>query len=644
MKRFLLICLLMCAVCLWGSAMAQLSDGRVHPITTEEIPLDFQQTIAEGIRSSRISTDEGDYYHLDQFIGEYNQYNRQSKLFRLFDNEVENFVVSADITFNAAHMYSDQLYTGCGFIFRNNDDARTEEPDSFLHTQLVTEGKDFLWGLKEGKFVSYGRKYFANPFASQRTFKVAVFANGADISVLLDGKELRRNKDVAVVTPGLIHYTVQSGNVVDYGMRCTFDNVNLFIPADETTLLAVIREEGNLLDVPGGDSEQIPPGGVPEDGNKQIPPGDAPGEEEDKGGVPSATPTPTLSAFLPIFPWPGGEEDKGGVPSATPTSPAASPPVPGPGGEGDKGGVPSATPEFKIFPTLQTPKPTTVYPPYDENWKPQRRECPDMMKVAFKWGIAIEDFSICSNSPLAQPEDRQKEIDAYCSIMYEFRQACSDGRIPTFFHKYCINFELDLQKRGLYPPYGSEFWKKVPDKVGDFYDPYGQMLNQTYAGCTWDSAYTESICRGYLLNPPKKPSDYQKTIMSLCGVCRDVSTITKYCENPYKNTIPANCSDITRRCWNNIDYMVCKNIDQLKQSKGANLKEIEKIKEYCWRYGINPVEPAPPKAEPMMLPGGGDDGTKGRPETSPVKPPEEEEEKPEPKPTCVPWIGGPGCP
>jgi hypothetical protein len=457
-------------------------------------------------------------------------------------------------------------------------------------------------------------------------------------------------------------------------MRCTFDNVNLFIPADEIASLAVVREEGNLLDVPGGDSELIPPpvtgiipggvpegdseliqppkvgfipGGVPDDGSKRIPPGNDPGGEEDKGGVPSAT--PTLPAVPPRYPWPGGEEEKGGVPSATPTAPAVPPRYPWPGGEEEKGGVPSENPmTVNIYPELAVPSPTIVYPPYDDNWKPLDRKCSEGMEEALEWGVR-GDYSICRNPKWAQPDYRQKEIDEYCRIMERFRHACSDDRIPYDFHKFCLNFELDLQKKGLYPPEGDKFWKKVPVHVNGFYDGYGPLLNKIYDACMRDSTYYGSICRKYYLNPPQNPSDYQKLIMSLCGTCRNVSTIPNYCKYERYVYIPPNCANLTNRCLNNIDYLVCNNIKQLEKSRDANFTEISKIRKYCYRYNVisKPIVPAPPIASPINYPIGGEDGTKERPETSPAKPPEEEEEeKPGntlPSWWCLEYPWYPGC-
>ena len=250
MKRIMyLIVILIAALVIGGSFAFTQQDGRVQPIQSEYVSPEFMSVLEEGRRAGRIPALEGDFYFLDQFSAEYGKYNKQFKMFRLFDQEVPDLVILADVTWEAGGLYPSLIDTGCGFVFRNNDDARTEEADSFMHAQLVMEGKDFFWGLNKGKFVSYGRKYFRDPSFSRQTYKVAIFAHGSDVSVFVNGREVRRNLDVAVTTPGLIHYTVQSGTEQDYGTRCTFENINLFIPRTRE-IANVFEPDPQLPEIP----------------------------------------------------------------------------------------------------------------------------------------------------------------------------------------------------------------------------------------------------------------------------------------------------------------------------------------------------------------------------------------------------------
>ncbi len=237
---------------------ANQQDGRVRLIPQDAVSGDFLKVLEEGVNSGRISSMEGDYYFLDKFVAEYKKFDKQFKMFRMFDVEVPNLVILADVTWKLGSQIPSAIDTGCGFVFRNNDDSRIDEPDSFMHAQLVMEGKDFFWGLHEGKFVSYGRKYFANPSANSITRKIAIFANGEDVSVLLDGRELRRNTNVAVTTPGMIHYTVQSGTDKGFGTRCFFENISLFVPDGR------MSEEMEKISI-------APSGSPAEDGTKKRP-------------------------------------------------------------------------------------------------------------------------------------------------------------------------------------------------------------------------------------------------------------------------------------------------------------------------------------------------------------------------------------
>ncbi len=546
MKRIMLIIAIVIASLIISGSLAAAPDGRVRPIQSEAVSAEFMSVLQEGIQSKRIDTLEGDYYYLGQFSAEYGKYDKKFKMFRLFDKEVADIVILADISWEAGGNYPSLTDSGCGFVFRNNDDARKEEADSYLHSQIVLEGKDFFWGLNKDQFVSYGRKYFADPTFGRKTYQVAIFANGRDTSVFINGKEVRRNLDVAVTTPGLIHYTVQSGTDKDHGMRCKFERINLFVPGERVTAYGADTDteifEGTAVVIKDPESVPVvpdPPKELPEpmESPKDVPeleiePADEPlpaGEPSESGSEPEGESSDEASAPLmpPLPPWPP-------TPAATIT----------PTEDPNLGSGPiMPTPTEQIIPIGPTATvPPIEYPTYDENWQPHASKCSSQMKRGLDWGVAIEDFSLCFGLE-AFPPDLQKEVDEYCSKMSEFRESCERGRIPHYFHKYCINLEKDLQKRG--NPHRD---REIFECSRDFNLPkvICKMYDQGYATCTWDDSYRESTCRYYILRPPRKPTQFDETILNLCEACTRFLDI-KECHNPNISDKPLDCTDVGAR-------------------------------------------------------------------------------------------------
>jgi|GEM_PF-6435236 hypothetical protein len=144
MKRTLFIVLALCQLLCFNVVTANQQDGRVRPVFKDNVSSEFMDVLDEGIQSGRTSSLEGDYFYLEKFSAEYRLSDGSFKLFRMFDQEVPNLVILADVTWLVGGNFPSTIDTGCGFVFQNNDDSREEEPDSFMHAQIVMEGKDFL--------------------------------------------------------------------------------------------------------------------------------------------------------------------------------------------------------------------------------------------------------------------------------------------------------------------------------------------------------------------------------------------------------------------------------------------------------------------------------------------------------------------
>lgn len=672
MKRILLFISIVLAALMINPSLAlmQQQDGRVQPIHSDNVSPEFMRVLAAGLHSNRISTLEGDFYFLDRFSAEYAKNDQQFKLFRMFDKEVPNLVILADVTWEISGRYPSLIDTGCGFVFRNNDDSRLEEPDSFLHAQLVIEGKDFFWGMDKGNFVSYGRQYFRDPSIGRQTNQVAIFANGSDTSVLLNGNELRRNLDVAVTTPGMIHYTVQSGTEEGFGTRCTFENINLFIPriretVDNTNSDSQIPWVMVTVDVDGLPKETPTPTSIPQiPTNTPYDPdiGFKPkfpieietGPEEEPSKIPSSTewlpgPSATPDPFMVMIPFMPPVPPQPPAPSATPTPdqplyqpvspfPPLPPLPPDPPNGGKNGSDDSQPPQIKLVVTntpTPTPDPFKIgwinYPPYDSDAKEKNKKnqpgwCNNDMWKNFselfkdEWdsaGACMIGWSIPGPKP-DMPGSYQ-----LCELLEDIASNClAWKKVPDDFHKFCIDLELQLREKNI--PYDFDLndrkaYDECYQRTGKNPDVRAvlcEIYNHTYQICTAEESYRDSPCRKYLVNPPKNPTEFDKRIMEACQSCVlipkefDFITLAKSKNLTQKQ-------GIAMGCFRNTNYLLCNSLGNLYFIPGYNEAKMKELINYCDKYGVRSGEDFKQIQQPMSLPGGPppDDGTKKRPET-----------------------------
>lgn len=585
MKRTVLIVILIgtlaAAAAVFASANRQdQDDGRLIPISVDKVPHEFIQVLEEGILSGRIYPSlTGSYYFRERFEAETNVFDRQVKLFRLFDPEVSAHVIFADVTWESADENPPEPDSSCGFVFRDNDrEAHPNEPDSFMISQIAMDRKDYLWGSNRDTLVNYGRKDFPDPKPDQKTHKLAVFANGSDVSVLLDGVELRRHFDVSVVNPGQIFYMIQSGTNTGFGTRCTFENVNLFVPDFQPAPVA---------NIPPG--QQLPPIVIPPPVivvPPEVIPTPAPtATQESNDWTPPwhqvatisipweellATPTPEPDDWTP--PW---------IETAIVDMPPFGDPINPDINFDDLIFTPTPTWPQLVGPTETLPP--FIWPWHQSDWDPVERSCPDDLEGSLKWGHF--DASVCNFA--AYPPDKQEIVDFYCSRTDDFREACSKGNIPYDFHKFCIEWELAAKENGI-PNRAEDCFKKL-NTMNHAQNLYCLMYDQAHVACSWDDSYRNSNCKNVLLNRglyDGSPDLTMQTIYDLCHAC-ELYLDPKQCSAPWLDP-PPDCYDVSSRCENNIDYMLCNNLDILKIS-GATDALIEEIGAYCKEYDlINP--------------------------------------------------------
>lgn len=134
----------------------------------------------------------------------------------------ENFVIAADVDWATASKTSNWPWTGCGFV------AGLQESKEHLFAFLGLDGF-----VRIARQTANGPKYFTDrrygkldiPEGSAHLMLVAY---NQKIAFYVNDKLINEANDTRY-KEGPIYYAVFSGTNKDYGTRCTFKNVNLFI-------------------------------------------------------------------------------------------------------------------------------------------------------------------------------------------------------------------------------------------------------------------------------------------------------------------------------------------------------------------------------------------------------------------------------
>ena len=133
-----------------------------------------------------------------------------------------NFAIASDVTWSSASKSANWPWSGCGFV------AGMQEQKEHLFTFLGLDGF-----AKIARQTANGPKYLA----SYKYGKLDIPDGSANIMLLVYNKHISfyvNDKVVSEATDNLykegpIYFAIFSGINKDYGTRCTFKDVNLFI-------------------------------------------------------------------------------------------------------------------------------------------------------------------------------------------------------------------------------------------------------------------------------------------------------------------------------------------------------------------------------------------------------------------------------
>jgi hypothetical protein len=132
-----------------------------------------------------------------------------------------SFVIRADITYESASDVANWFNSGCGFVFRYEDN------DNFYVTFMKLDGNVEVSRWHNGYGTTLQNSYYGKLDLPRGSAEMVLIAEGPSIIILINGQKVVRLSD-SVFTSGDLFYTLVSGTNKDFGTRCKMTNVGLW--------------------------------------------------------------------------------------------------------------------------------------------------------------------------------------------------------------------------------------------------------------------------------------------------------------------------------------------------------------------------------------------------------------------------------
>ncbi len=133
----------------------------------------------------------------------------------------DNFVVRTDIAYETASTTSDWWVTGCGFVFRLQDN------DNYYFVFMNLDGYAQLARFKNDSYTSLQRGYYGKMDIPSGGVEMVLVVEDTWITVLINGKQVIRRSDGAF-SGGELNYTLSSGTNKDFGTHCEMTDVDFW--------------------------------------------------------------------------------------------------------------------------------------------------------------------------------------------------------------------------------------------------------------------------------------------------------------------------------------------------------------------------------------------------------------------------------
>jgi hypothetical protein len=193
-------------------------------MTPTENPTEVASNMAIEVQklfdSGVISTTDGSFYSLPNYGSSWNQLHVYEQTPTGF-YDLDDFVLMANASWAVDGNSGDWRESGCGFIFRQDDDL------NHYMAYYSLDGRARLYRNLNGGSSLLGRTTIYDVDRENGYGKVMIVVEGDYINMYFNEKEIFRKRD-PYITSGSLAFTVVSGNMYGYGTQCNLSNVELW--------------------------------------------------------------------------------------------------------------------------------------------------------------------------------------------------------------------------------------------------------------------------------------------------------------------------------------------------------------------------------------------------------------------------------
>ena len=181
----------------------------------EPISLLAQQLVSDGLLTSA----EGSYKQIDDFDESWAQLG----WYMYWDTGVspKNFVLTANTTWESASDRADWWYSGCGFVFREQDN------DNHYMIYLALDGRVYLIGFIKGAYRDIDSGYYGTVDLPKGSAKVTLVVQDDLIIYYVNDKQVLRTRHASLDHGGL-NLTLSSGTNAGFGTSCQIEDIELW--------------------------------------------------------------------------------------------------------------------------------------------------------------------------------------------------------------------------------------------------------------------------------------------------------------------------------------------------------------------------------------------------------------------------------
>lgn len=204
------------AIQLQGTSVAQ--TQAVNQALTE-IVADMYSDVQWLYSNDLISTTNGTY----SYLGDFDESVAQIGYLTWWNTGYtpSNFVVRTNVNWDTASRTSNWFETGCGFVFR------AEDNENFYFVFLALDGNVYLRAYVNNVFRDIGKGYYGRVDYPVGSADFILAVDGNKISFLVNDQVVLTKTD-SNMSFGDLALTVFSGTNKDYGTRCQMNNIELW--------------------------------------------------------------------------------------------------------------------------------------------------------------------------------------------------------------------------------------------------------------------------------------------------------------------------------------------------------------------------------------------------------------------------------